>query len=194
MLFSTNLKAQDYLDKIVEQACDCVGKLSEDLGTEGFTMQAGLCMIQAAEPYSKKLMKDYDIDLSKADVEGEALGRLLGLKMITACPEVIMRLAELANDSEEEFEAVDEYEFLSSSGLITEIIEEPFVVFTMKEESGKVVKMYWLTFVDSEFAMMSQYSALLGRKVTIEYSEVEIFDPRLKEYRNINIIEALAVN
>jgi chemotaxis protein CheY-P-specific phosphatase CheC len=127
-------------------------------------------------------------------VEGEALGRLLGLKMITACPEVIMRLAELANDSEEEFEAVDEYEFLSSSGLITEIIEEPFVVFTMKEESGKVVKMYWLTFVDSEFAMMSQYSALLGRKVTIEYSEVEIFDPRLKEYRNINIIEALAVN
>ncbi len=127
-------------------------------------------------------------------MEGEALGRLLGLKMITACPEVIMRLAELANDSEEEFEAVDEYEFLSSSGLITEIIEEPFVVFTMKEESGKVVKMYWLTFVDSEFAMMSQYSALLGRKVTIEYSEVEIFDPRLKEYRNINIIEALAVN
>ena len=127
-------------------------------------------------------------------MEGEALGRLLGLKMITACPEVIMRLAELANDSEEEFEAVDEYEFLSSSGLITEIIEEPFVVFTMKEESGKVVKMYWLTFVDSEFAMMSQYSALLGRKVTIEYSEVEIFDHRLKEYRNINIIEALAVN
>ena len=64
MLFSTNLKAQDYLDKIVEQACDCVGKLSEDLCTEGFTMQAGLCIIQAAEPYSKKLMKDYDIDLS----------------------------------------------------------------------------------------------------------------------------------
>ena len=194
MMCSPILSAQEYIDKIVDQACNCVSQLEGDLSGEAYTMKAGLCMIQAAEPYSKKLKKDFDIDLSRADEEGEALGRLLGLKMITACPEVIMRLAELATDTDEELDEVEGYEFASSSGLVTEIVEEPFVVFTMKEESGKVVKMYWLTFVESDFAMMSQFSSLLGRKLTIEYSEVEIFDSRLKEYRNINIIETLSLD
>lgn len=190
--FFSDLKAQDYLEIITEQVCECVDKLSSDLSKDGYTMQAGICMIQAAEPYSKKLKKDHGIDLSEADEEGEALGRLLGLKMLTTCPEVIMRLAELVDDTEEAVE--EEYEYLYASGLITELVEEPFVVFTLREKTGKVVKMYWLTFVESEFAIMSKYATLLGRKVGIEYSEVEVYDSRLKEYRNINIIESLILN
>ncbi|MBA4053558.1 MAG: hypothetical protein C0490_02495, partial [Marivirga sp.] len=85
-LFIADVFSQEYMDKIVVQSCECLGKVSEDLEGQQYNVELGLCMIEASMPYKKQLRKDYDINLDQIENEGEKLGRIIGLKMVAVCP------------------------------------------------------------------------------------------------------------
>ena len=182
--------SQAYLDKIVQESCNCVSKVSETLDNERYTQELGVCMIVAAEPYRKQLKKDHNIDFDKIDVDGEKLGKLIGIKMAAVCPELILAVAKKSGKGNGESAPTESKSF---EGIITKIEHEFFVVLHIKDESGKTNKFYWLTYVESGVEVADGYDSMMGNSVTLTYRSEEFFDPKIKEYRPFSVIEKLAL-
>ena len=186
LIISTYSFSQDYFEAIAKSACECSDSIPKAQTVEVLQMRFGLCIVDASTPYKTELLRDHDIDLSKISEgnHGEQLGMLVAVKMAMACPEL---LASLVGDDDSDEEAYEEMYF-EARGTVFSIEEEPFVCFTIKDEEGRKQKFYWLSYVDSEMNLETTFQSLLGREVYFEYVVQEVFDPRIKEYRNINIL------
>ena len=180
--------SQAYLDKIVQESCNCVSKVSETLDNEQYTQELGICMIVAAEPYRKQLKKDHSIDFDKIDVDGEKLGKLIGIKMAAVCPDLILAVAKKSGKGNGESASTESKSF---EGIITKIENEFFVVLHIKDEYGKTNKFYWLTYVESGVEVADGFDSMLGTSVALTYRSEEFYDPKIKEYRPFSVIEKL---
>ncbi len=183
--------SQDYMDEIALKACECLHSVSDTLDTERYNMELGFCMIDAAMPYKKQIKKDYKIDLDRIDGQaGNELGQVIGLRMASVCPDAIMQVASKVNGEEEAEELEDVV-----VGYITKIDENKFIVFSLTDEKGKIMKFYWLTFIEADlnFELTSQYKSLMNKMVQITYLPQEFFDYRIEEYRPFNIIQKLQI-
>lgn len=178
--------SQDYMDEIATKACECLTTVSDTLEPDRFNMEIGLCMYEAATPYKKQLKKDYNIDLNRIDTQGEELGRIIGLKMASICPDALLKMANRFNS--ESTTELSESEF---EGQIVGIDENKFVEFSVKEESGKITKFYWFTYVESNIELAINYKTLTDKFVRITFISQDYFDARIAEYRTINIIQKL---
>jgi len=178
--------SQDYLTTITQKSCECLDKVSSDLAPDDFNLQLGLCIIEAASPYKKQLKKDHDIDFNNIETDGEKLGKLIGIKMVSVCPNIFGKITKLAGKDDEPEQTSE-----SANGIVTKIESDFFVVFSIKDDAGKVSKYYWLTFVESETDLVASYSTLMGKRVAITYESLEFFDPRIKEYRPLQILKSI---
>ena len=178
--------AQVYLDKITEKACTCLKNTSDKDGQEVWQMELGLCIIEAAEPYKKELMKEHKIDLNKIDTQGEELGRLIGVRMASACPETLLNIAKKGDLVNEDKTTEKTYE-----GQVTAVDDSKFIEFSVKDETGKINKFYWFTFIESGVELSSTYKNLVGKSVEITYITQEFFDARIAEYRPFYIVQKL---
>ncbi len=95
--------SQDYMDKIAIASCECIDNVSDTIPTDQFNMELGLCMLEASMPYKKQLKKDHGINFDKIESQGEKLGRLIGIKLASTCPNTLMRMVKKVNP-ELEFE------------------------------------------------------------------------------------------
>ncbi|MFC6996425.1 hypothetical protein [Rufibacter roseus] len=185
--FSQN---KDYLDAIAQKSCDCFSKAlkEKDGNKEAVTMQIGLCMMKAAQPYNAQLKKDHGIDLlggKDMNSEGEKLGRIVGMKMLSFCPDVLVAVSEF-NGGDEEAEPIKTFE-----GEVVSIQDQQFVVFTVKDSNGKTNNFLWLTYFQSTPTLTDNYRKILNKQVSITYQEMELYDPRIKELKKYNVINGL---
>lgn len=176
----------NYMDDLVEKSCQCVSELGEE--EEINNMNLGLCIINEAVKYQDELMRDYNINMANIDVEGEELGRIVALEMLTKCPEQIKRIIAASEEAENE-EAGASLEY--AEGEIKAISRGEFIHFTITTTDGKTSKFYWLTFIQSNNDLQNEFEHFVEKKVSISYSIVELYDPNLGEYRNYNLIESL---
>jgi hypothetical protein len=186
LLFVTNLAfSQSYMNDIVIGACECIESLSEK--SDVTEVELGLCLIEAASPYAKQLKKDYKIDMYNMDESvGMELGQVIGVKMAGVCPDLLIKMADIVEESSNE--SGDEYFFY---GQVVSIDDSKFVEFSVKDASGKISKFYWLNFVESNVELTNDYKTLLNENVHISFSSQEFFDPRIAEYRAINVIQTI---
>lgn len=178
--------SQDYLDKIATNTCNCTEKLSPSLSKDDFTMQFGLCMIAAASDYKKEIKKDYKLNMDNVEEiesKGEKLWANIAIKMATVCPKSFSKLADEGKD-----EAVAAVATSSLEGVVTQIEKNLFVTFYVKDASGKITKLYWLSFIESSLDLTTKYNTLLNKKVTFTYETKDFFDPKINDFRAFNII------
>jgi hypothetical protein len=178
--------SQDYMNEIAIKSCECLNTISDTLDTERFNLELGLCMIEAAAPYKKRLKKDYRIDFNKIDEHGADLGRIIGLRMASVCPDAVVKLANRTNDTEAALLAENLFE-----GQIVGIDDSKFVEFSIKDAQGKIWKFYWFTFIESGIELTNNYQSLMEQYVQITYTTQDLFDARIQEYRNFNVIQKL---
>lgn len=174
---------QDYMDNIVKECCECLEKLPGKLSMEEKQMKLGLCMIEVSMPYKKQLKKDHGVDLDNINAkEGQKLGQVIGVKMASICPKALLTLAgEMAD--KENGTANEEASEKSLTGEVTKVEKEGFVIFTLKDASGKTTRVVWLTSVESTLDLDAEFETLVGKKVEVGYKYMELFDPKMKEYR-----------
>jgi hypothetical protein len=173
--------SQDYMTTIAEKSCQCLDKIQSSENKNEFTMQLGLCMLEAATPYQKEIERDHNINFENIDKEGEKLGRIIGMKMATVCPNTLVKISQQADDEDKNKE-------VTSEGTVMKIDSDLFVVFSIKDDAGKVNKYYWLSFVESETDLINSYLSLVKKKVSFGYTTQEFFDPRIKEYRQVFVL------
>jgi hypothetical protein len=176
--------SQKYMDVIAEKACSCSDQISDTLENKEYTIKIGLCMLDASMPYKKQIKKDYGIDMDNIGSEGPKWGQIIGAKMASVCPDKLISLSQKVNS-----QPVVKDSPLTVSGTITKIEKDFFVVFSLKDESGKITRFYWLTFVNSDLDFIAEYESLMGKFASITYSSQDFFDPRISDYRSVNIIK-----
>lgn len=188
---------RDYLDEIANEACACIDKLDSGLSTHEAQMRMGMCFFEAAMPYQEQLKADHGIDLSNEaslSQEGRSLGELIGQRMALKCPSTI---AKIFSSTDEESAPTDDDVAPSADdaadtqvfeGTVSEVTQDHFVIFSVRNDAGKRMKFYWLTPVEANFDLVGEYAGLNGQRVRIAWTEIEVFDPRLEEYRKIAVI------
>ncbi|MBK6338402.1 MAG: hypothetical protein IPH74_07735 [Bacteroidetes bacterium] len=177
----------NYMDEIVSESCDCIEHISKELDSETYTMQLGLCMIKASMPYKKQLKKDHNINLDNIIKDAEKLGEVIGVQLALTCPEALMFATEQIEGTEDK-----DNEGMFIIGTITKVETEQFVVFTLKDGMGKSAKYYWIYGIETDEDLVAIYKDLIGEKVNLDYEMVDIFDPKIGEYRSCNVITAFA--
>ena len=133
-----------------------------------------------------KIKKDLKIDLGNVSRDAERFGEIIGVKMATVCPDALMKMADF-DDSEDD---VTSREF---TGKIVAIDDNKIVEFSVKDSSNRLTKFYWLTFIESNIELTTQYKNLKDKDVNIVYITQEFFDSRIGEYRFFNVILNLEV-
>ncbi|WP_196894620.1 hypothetical protein [Aureivirga marina] len=192
--------SQDYMKEITNETCKCIENLDEEVSREKLTMELGLCMMQNALKYKAELEKDYGIDLTGAsnlEKEGEKLGQVIAIELMSSCPKAVELFTKLAaSELEEEAiasEAAVENSILETSGKVLKVEKGSFIYYTVKEDNGKTSKFYWLTFVENDLDLESNEKNILKKNVIITYEKVELFDPRIKEYKEFNVINSVSL-
>jgi hypothetical protein len=184
--------SQKYLTKIAEESCSCLENISDTSNPTQINMEMGLCIIDASMPYKKQLLKDYGIDMDLIDQYGEKLGRLVGVKLASVCPNTLVKVTRLTQNKEETQEEV--YSNVQIvNGRITKIEQDQFVVFSLKDEMNKISKYYWLYGIESDYDLVSKFMDLLNNEVSITFETLEFFDPKIEVYRQFKVIKELSV-
>lgn len=191
LLISNLFFSQDYKKELSKSSCDCLRKIDiENNDKNVITSQLGLCMLKTASPYSKEIKRDYGIDIVKDISNSEKmkeLGVQVGMLMLNDCQELFEKITkseELENES-------DESSYLLISGKVKKIEKENFVIFHLVGENNNLTKFYWVSNVESNLDLPKEYNSLLNKKVNISYYTSEIFDAKINDYRNLNIISSL---
>lgn len=187
LLFITSiLSAQEaYMDDIVNKTCDCISE-AKIKNPNPSKAELGICVMLATKDYKEELTRDYNIDWELGHNEGERLGRIIGVQLISVCPEVILSIVEQAQE-----QMPEEITSLRIIGRVQRISNDQFIVFDIQDTSNRTDKYYWLTFIDTEFDLQNDYLELEGKLVEITYFTLDFYDARIKEYRPHKIIDSL---
>ena len=179
--------SQTYMDKIVKSSCECISSVPDSLDKDKFNMQFGLCMINASMPYKKELKRDYNINLDHIDnKEGQKLGTVVALKMGAICPDGLLKVANI-NKAIPEQETSEK----TMEGIVTNIEDTNFVVFSVKDDLGRLFKFYWFQVIQSDTELTNTYNSLLGKTIKLTYDKKEYFDPKITDYRQYNVISKI---
>ena len=172
ILILTFSRAQDVLDSISVHSCECISLLDlKNMPKEKLTIELGLCMMKAAQPYEKQLKQSYGIDMKKVDRgDGEKLGRLVGLKMASSCATFTDLITKITSD---------EAETSSIDGTITDFVSEQFVSIVIKDSDGRDQKIIWLEYFKNSEKLLTNGK---NKNVTIEYQERELYNPKFNDY------------
>lgn len=172
ILILTFSRAQDVLDSISVHSCECISLLDlKNMPKEKLTIELGLCMMKAAQPYEKQLKQSYGIDMKKVDRgDGEKLGRLVGLKMASSCATFTDLITKITSN---------EAETSSIDGTITDFVTEQFVSIVIKDSDGRDQKIIWLEYFKNSEKLLTNGK---NKNVTIEYQERELYNPKFNDY------------
>lgn len=192
MLISNFALSQDYKSKFSKSVCECITKLDAANKTkQEMSTQFGLCAFKHAAPYKKELKRDFDIDLV-ADISDqkkmESFGVQVGMLMLNDCPEILVAMNKDSDDSEG---VSDESSYQLLSGTVKKIEKDNFVIFHVVGENNNLTKFYWVSNIESNLDLPKEYNILVNKKVNISYYTTEIFDVKMNDYRNLNIISSL---
>ena len=187
LLIAATCFSQNYMDIIVKESCECISNIPDTLNKDNFNMKFGLCMIEISMPYKKELKRDYNIDLDNMDAKvGEKLGRIVALKMGSVCPGGLMLVAKKNTAAPEQ-----ETNGKVLEGVVTNIDNTDFVVFSIKDNFGRIFKFYWFSVIQSDIELTNHYNSLLGKTLKVTYDKKDFFDPKISDYRQFNVISKI---
>ncbi len=181
--------SQEYKQKFSREVCECVKNIDATNKTKKeMSTQFGLCAFKHAASYKKELKRDFGIDLV-ADIANEEkmenFGVQVGMMMVTECPDVFSKVMGDEGDSGAESSE------LLINGTVSKIEKDNFVVFHIVGENKNLTKFYWVSTIESNLDLPKEYNGLVNKKVNISYYTTEIFDAKINDYRNLNIISSL---
>lgn len=195
--------AQDILDELAKKSCECMNDIDTTQEKTAIQMKMGLCMIREAMPYKKELKKKYNIDLDHIDRSvGQALGQLIGARMIMVCPEKFSQLVPMVRQQlAEERQAKGEVAVVEETkpvvveqqleGTITEVKGTEFATVILKDANNREQKLLWLQYFTNAELLTTNLEGLKAGKVTVWYTESEIYNVQLKDYIKYKVITRL---
>ncbi|MGC4000971.1 MAG: hypothetical protein QM767_27340 [Anaeromyxobacter sp.] len=183
VLVAAPAAADDFLDGVAQRSCACLKALEPQADREQYTAQAGLCMFKSFTAADREAIKEeYGVDLSDPARYGRRAGELVGARMAMFCGDEVLKLAGQVKAPPQVVK-----------GVVVRIEDAGFVVLTVKDGEGSMVKLYWLKQVISNRDLPNGYRKLEGARVEASFEPTELFDPKIGEYRSYRVLKSLSV-
>ena len=182
--------SQDVYDVIGKETCECLNAKKIDyskMNKKEMQTQVGVCMIQS---YSSHLSEFKPEDkISFDDEEGmRNLGEKVAMKMMVSCPEIILEMGKRSIDEDDSAEVVKESAFIE--GEVTEIKTEQFITLQVKDKNGRNFSFLLLDYFETA-SLLTNNEINKKDNIKVSYTEIELFDPKNKEFRYFKIITDL---
>lgn len=186
ILFSLTIFAQNTMDEIVQENCDCLknknfeGKSQDDIGVE-----FGMCMMTSLSTRQDK-MTELGLDLTNQS-SLEAFSQKMGIKMATKCPDVLMKIGMMSTETRTTTKTTTTTTAKAEvvqvmEGTIKAIEGEEFSIVVIKDEQGRDQKFLWLRYFTGSEQLTSDMKSVIGKKVKVKFASIEVYSPKAKEY------------
>lgn len=180
---SFSVFSQDVKDKIAKETCECVSKLDLDsTNSDDLELNFGLCMLESYNNHINEFPENEKLDFENTP-QMEKFGEQIALKMLTFCPDIILKLGEGYGNEENE----------ASKDLVIEGVfngtstTESFFTISIKESNGKLTKLILLDNFENSYLIVDKVIKK-NEAVNVSYYEVELFDMNLNRFVTTKII------
>ena len=157
---------------------------------KGFEMELGLLVVPLIEKYSKDIKKEWDLDPENEE-DYEKISEKIGREATLACPKF---LEFIKNNIDDINEIDDDNNTKSISGTFLRMEGQLFTALVIKTKAGKEEKLWWFQFFEGSEELAKGPARLAKKNLTIKYTEMEVYDAKLREYRTIKVMKGLAIN
>lgn len=176
------------LDILAKESCECIKNKNIDLSKpdpESIKKEFGICVLQSYSRNSEAFGKEHPLDVGNREAMVK-LGEQVGMKMLGFCPEVLMALA---GDDEEEA-TTTEVVYQQIEGQVSEIRTDQFVTLVVRDKNGRNYNFLMLDYFETA-SLFTNNQIKKNDKLVVSYSEVELYDPKAKEFRYFKVITGL---
>jgi len=180
--------SQDIYDKLAQETCDCISAKKLDLSSPSNNLKTEFisCFFKSYSAHTAEVEKVEKIDLTNEE-QMSKFGEKIAFKMVSICPDVIMALGQTAQDEEAAESAT---QFATVEGDIMEIKVEQFVTIVVKDKKARIHNFMLLDYFETA-ALFTNNQIKKNDKISVTFSEIEMYDPKIKEFRNFKIISDL---
>jgi len=180
------LQAQDVLDDIASQGCECIGKLDlSGLSQDEKNMKFGLCLMESLGSMDQAKLKELGIDMS-SQTSMQKFGEKIGMRMAAKCPDVMMKIAQMQSETQVK-------QLSEASGTVKGIAGNELSYIQLDDGTGDLNSYLWLQRVEGADAFTGNPQALVGKKVKISFESMEIYSPKTKGYSTKKVITAIEI-
>nr|WP_315190139.1 hypothetical protein [uncultured Flavobacterium sp.] len=182
--------AQDAFDIVGKETCECLNTKKVDyskMDKKDMQTQVGICMIQSYSSHLSEFKPEDKISFDD-EVGLKNLGEKVAMKMMVSCPEIILELGKRSVDEDDAAEEAKEITFIE--GEVTEIKTEQFITLQVKDKNGRNFSFLLLDYFETA-SLLTNNEINKKDNIKVSYTEIELFDPKNKEFRYFKIITDL---
>ncbi len=192
VLLSSSVYSQDaIMDLVAKETCECMSAKKTEMtndNIEELQMNLGICMLKSYTDHSKDFDESNKINITNEEQMGD-FGEKIAMKMINYCPDFILELGKIAI-AEDESAGDTKKNAETLEGVVTDIKTEQFATISIKDKNDRVHKLLLLDYFDTA-ALFTSGDVKKGSQILVNYSEIELYDPVLKDFRFYKVISGL---
>jgi hypothetical protein len=196
------VKAQNDKDtsvkKVAVSICNCLEKNHMENAKDQAEMQSIFlqCMLDSAA----SAMSEIAANANNGDIQqaSEEFAQKIAMELVKMnCKPFMQMSVKLAQGSGITLgnnENKDEESVKSTDGVVTKVDEKDFLYITVKTTAGREMTFIYLDYVDnSDDWVKDAATKLKDKKVTVQYVEKEVYNPKLKDFSNIKELKELRI-
>jgi hypothetical protein len=191
--FSLLIQAQVVLDTIAKETCSCLKSKDLDFKKKvdfsKIEMELGLCMIANLNLFSGNATGLNQVDYSNSS-ELEKISGEIGAKMLNYCPDIMLKLSITTMDNEKKSELVNAVPANFLECTLVEIKRDQFVSLIVKDTRNKLHTLLVLNYFETAFLFLEN-KINEQDKIIVSYSEQELYDPLIKDFRIFKVLNFL---
>jgi len=180
--------SQDFIDTLAKESCECLKAKNLAIGTlSAETLQGEFvaCFFKSYTAHGDALNEFEKLEFGD-EAQMEKFGEKVAVKMVNHCPDYIMALGTAFKDNKEK----EADRFSAIEGELTEIITEQFVTIKVRDKNKRIHSLILLDYFDTA-SLFTDGMIKKRDNIIVNYSEVELFDPKSKEFRYYKVITGL---
>jgi hypothetical protein len=188
--------SKDSLMKLVTQdVCDELGKKEfKGKNMDELQMEIGMAFMPAMMKHKDALEKAMGGNLN--DKEGmEKMAQEIGMRLVTDCPNFLKIMSNVdMNAMGKPAKAPLSMNETAIKGTLVKVVPGELTHLLVKDSKGKTVKIWWMDYFDGSDDMADNPQKMNNKKVTVSYTEKEVYSATLKEYVKIKVATGVRFN
>lgn len=194
--------AQNNKDSSVKKTavsiCNCLEKNHVENAKDQAEMQSIFlqCMLDSAA----SAMGEIATNANNGDIQqaSQEFAQKIAMELVKMnCKpfmQMSMKIAQGGGITLDENEKSDEEAVKSVDGIVTKVDERDFLYITVKATTGREMTFIYLDYVDnSDDWVKNAATKLKDKKVTVQYVEKEVYNPKLKDFSDIKELKELRI-
>lgn len=173
--------SQDVKDKIAKETCECTAKLDlDEMDSSDLELNFGLCMLESYNKHINEFAENEKLNFEN-NAQMEKFGEEIALKMLSFCPDMILKLGE--GYKSDETVSND----LIIEGIFNGTKAETFFNVIIKEPTGKITKLILLDYFENAY-LITDKLLKNNQEVKVTYYEAKLFDSKSNSFVATKII------